>query len=66
MGAAGDDAGQGDNVAGQVSRADVARVCVAALTDPSAKNVTLELSSKKGVPAPADQLKTLFKGLQPD
>ena len=53
-------------MAGQVSRADVARVCVAALTDPAAKNVTLELSSKKGVPAPDDQLKTLFKGLQPD
>lgn len=59
-------AGQGDNIAGQVARSDVARVCVAALEDPGAKNVTLELSSKKGAPAPADQLKTLFKGLQLD
>ena len=59
-------AGQGDTVAGQVARSDVARVCVAALTDSSAKNVTFELSSKKGSPAPADQLKTIFAGLQPD
>jgi hypothetical protein len=39
---------------------------VAALEDPSARNVTLELSSNKGAAFPADQLKTLFKGLQPD
>ena len=53
-------------MAGQVARSDVARVCVAALTSSSAKNVTFELSSKKGSPAPANQLQTLFAGLQPD
>ncbi|BDA42667.1 Uncharacterized protein At2g34460, chloroplastic [Coccomyxa sp. Obi] len=58
--------GQGDNAAGQVARSDVARVCVAALTDSDAKNVTLELSSKKDSVAPADELQSIFKGLKPD
>ena len=59
-------AGQGDNAAGQVARSDVARVCVAALTDSDAKNVTLELSSKKGSVAQADELQIIFKGLKSD
>jgi hypothetical protein len=59
-------AGQGDVTAGRVARSDVAAVCVAALTDPAAKNVTLELSSKKGSPAPVDQLQSIFTGLAKD
>ncbi|KAK9843431.1 hypothetical protein WJX81_002050 [Elliptochloris bilobata] len=57
---------QGDRVAGRVSRADVAAVAVAALSDPRAANVTLELSSKSGAVPPANQLSSLFKGLAKD
>lgn len=66
---------QGDTGAGRVSRADVAAVCVAALTDPAAANVTLELLSKPaakdGAPPPTppplrEQLASLFAGLKPD
>lgn len=60
---------QGDHGSGRVSRADVAAVCVAALTDPAARNVTLELLSAPadGEPAPlAQQLRGLFAGLKPD
>jgi hypothetical protein len=59
-------AGQGDTSAGQVARSDMARVCLAALTNTHAKNVTLKLSSKKGSVAPAVELRSMFKGLQPD
>ena len=59
-------AAQGDSgSAGRIARADVARVCVAALSAPAAKNVTLELFSKDGSPA-ADQMSTIFNGLKPD
>ncbi|PSC74312.1 epimerase [Micractinium conductrix] len=61
---------QGDKGSGKVSRADVAAVCVAALSDPAARNVTLELVSKPAVGQPAaplpKQLKGLFAGLQAD
>ncbi|KAL4459105.1 hypothetical protein ABPG75_013970 [Micractinium tetrahymenae] len=60
---------QGDRSSGRVSRADVAAVCVAALTAPAARNVTLELMSKpaEGQAAPlAQQLRGLFGGLKPD
>ena len=49
----------------------MAAVCAAALTDPKAKNVTLELSGKPWgqdeakVPL-AEQLKGLFQGLNSD
>lgn len=65
-------AAQGDKGSGRVARADVAAACVAALGDPAAKNVTLELVSKPAagegaaVPPLAAQLKGLFSGLQPD
>ena len=67
-------AGQGDKSSGSVSRADVAAVCVAALTDPAARNVTLELHGAKpgaegaapAVPPLAEQLHGLFQGLKPD
>jgi hypothetical protein len=55
-------ADQGDRVAGRVSRADVAAVAVAALSDSNAANVTFELSSKAGLPRPR-QLDSLFEGL---
>lgn len=59
-------AAQGDSgSAGRIARADVARVCVAALSAPAAKNVTLELFSKDGSPAAA-QMSTLFTALKPD
>jgi hypothetical protein len=63
---------QGDQGAGgRVSRADVAAVCCAALTDPAARGVTLELSSRpfaegaRAVPL-QEQLEGLFQGLKPD
>ncbi|GAB4820791.1 hypothetical protein N2152v2_007837 [Parachlorella kessleri] len=64
-------ADQGDKSTGQVTRAEVAAACVAALSDPAAQNVTLELTSKapgggSSVPPLEEQLRTLFKGLQPD
>lgn len=58
-------ADQGDRVAGRVSRADVAAVAVAALSDPSAAGVTFELSSKAELP-PANQLASIFEGLAKD
>ena len=67
---------QGDTSAGSVARADVAAVCVAALADPAAKNVTLELFSESSAGAAgeqkkvlvpfADQLKNIFSGLKQD
>lgn len=59
---------QGDKGVGQVRRADVAAVCVAALSDPAAKNVTLELVSEKGgeVLPLAQQLAGIFAGLKRD
>eukprot|EP00887_Chlorella_sp_A99_P006939 scaffold2.g6939.t1 len=67
-------AAQGDaGAGGRVGRADVAAVCVAALDNPAAANVTLELTSKTAaqlrgaaVPPLAAQLRSLFKGLAPD
>ena len=53
-------------MAGRVSRADVAAVAVAALSDPHAANVTFELSSKAGAVPPAHQLSSLFEGLAKD
>lgn len=53
-----------------MARADVAAVCVAALTDPAAAGVTLELlgrAPKDGAPPPLrEQLASLFAGLRPD
>ena len=61
---------QGDKGAsGGVARADVAAACVAALSDPAAACVTLELVTDRAatVVAPLrEQLKGLFAGLQPD
>ncbi|GAB4813396.1 hypothetical protein N2152v2_000442 [Parachlorella kessleri] len=63
---------QGDKGSpGRISRADVAAVCCAALTDPKARNVTLELAGKpwgqdEAKVQLAEQLKGLFQGLSPD
>ena len=67
---------QGDKSAGSVARADVAAVCVAALSNPKATNVTLELMNessagsggeqKKVLVPLADQLKNIFAGLKQD
>lgn len=69
---------QGDKSTGSVARADVAAVCAAALTDPAAEKVTLEVTSaegadgeqgkeaKKGVATSADQLKGIFSKLKKD
>ena len=46
-------AAQGDTASGSVSRADVAAVCVAALSDAAARNVTMELVTEKAAAAAA-------------
>ncbi|UCG73531.1 MAG: SDR family oxidoreductase [Chromatiales bacterium] len=57
---------QGDNQGpGQTNRIDVARICVRALTDPAARNVTLEVvkdASQPVVPSDGD----VFSGLKAD
>ena len=59
-------ADQGDSgSAGRIARADVARVCVAALKSAAAKNVTLELFSKDGSQA-VSEVDMIFNGLKPD
>lgn len=71
---------QGDNNNDwqSTSIADLAAVCVAALNDPAARNVTLELFSKRqqqqqqgqgaaaAVPPLKEQIPGVFKGLVPD
>ena len=60
-------AGQRDTMKpGAVARADVAAVCVAALTAPAADKVTLELSTDKKAPAPTGGLSSIFDGLKPN
>lgn len=56
---------QGDRISGQVSRADVARVCIAALENPAARNVTFEMIALPGEP-PQTTLGELFASLEPD
>eukprot|EP00195_Chlamydomonas_chlamydogama_P013054 CAMPEP_0202901654 /NCGR_PEP_ID=MMETSP1392-20130828/14378_1 /ASSEMBLY_ACC=CAM_ASM_000868 /TAXON_ID=225041 /ORGANISM="Chlamydomonas chlamydogama, Strain SAG 11-48b" /LENGTH=238 /DNA_ID=CAMNT_0049588247 /DNA_START=80 /DNA_END=796 /DNA_ORIENTATION=- len=64
--------GQGDNkIAGStsISRADVAAVCVEALTNPGARGVTFELvaqASGTAVQPLAQQLASIWSGLKPD
>lgn len=55
---------QGDNSDGKISRADLARVCVAALRSPDALNKTFEISS--GNFAPARSFAESFAALAPD
>jgi uncharacterized protein YbjT (DUF2867 family) len=55
---------QGDKDGGLISRTDVARVCVAALEIPAARNKTFEVIS--GSNPPVKDWQTLFAGLVPD
>lgn len=55
---------QGDTGTGMVPRADVARVCVAALKHPEAKNRTFELFGADGLAS--TQWAELFGALKPD
>ena len=50
---------------GRISRADVAAVCVAALTNPKAKNVTLEIYSDTKAPAGRNDVNQIFDTMQP-
>lgn len=57
--------GQGDNMKpGAVARADVAAVCVAALTTKAADKITFELSTNKSEAAPAGQTSEIFDDLK--
>ncbi len=51
-----------------INRADVAAVCVEALTNPGARNVTFEVCAKPGAPPGGyeAQLKSMWAGLQQD
>lgn len=49
-----------------VSRADVAAICVAALSAPAAKDTTFEIISKPADDAPPNQLANFFEGLDKD
>jgi uncharacterized protein YbjT (DUF2867 family) len=55
---------QGDKESGSIPRADVARVCVAALSSPDAQNRTFEINSGKD--APADSFDEAFAALAAD
>ncbi|MSR09263.1 MAG: hypothetical protein EXR82_06995 [Gammaproteobacteria bacterium] len=56
---------QGDTVSAQttITRADVARVCVAALKYPAARNRTFEISAQAG--PPVTDWRTKFAALKP-
>ena len=49
---------------GSVSRADVAAVCVAAITTKAADKITFELSTDKK--APVENVSAVFDGLKPN
>ncbi len=49
---------------GKVARADVAAVCIAALSNPKVQNVTFELRSNLSTASGPDDLARLFDGLQ--
>jgi uncharacterized protein YbjT (DUF2867 family) len=55
---------QGDHIMGRISRADVAEICIQALSQPAAADVTFEVIETEG-PPPTDWGK-LFGGLKPD
>lgn len=55
---------QGDNIRGKVSREDVAELCIQALAQPGAVNVTFEVKATEETGTP--DWKNLFKGLQAD
>ncbi|AFY35243.1 CIA30 family protein [Calothrix sp. PCC 7507] len=56
---------QGDNIRGKVSREDVAEICVQALQQPEASNLTFEVKAGENS-AESSDWKQLFSNLQPD
>jgi len=56
---------QGDNIKGKVSREDIAELCVQALDQPQACNVTFEVKEGESGSAPGDWL-GLFSGVKAD
>lgn len=56
---------QGDNIRGKVSREDIAELCLQALEQPKACNVTFEVKEAENGGHP-DNWETLFSNLQPD
>ncbi|MFQ4141486.1 CIA30 family protein [Chlorogloeopsis sp. ULAP02] len=56
---------QGDNMRGKISREDVAEICVQALREPHARNVTLEVKEGENSSNSTDWQR-LFANLQPD
>ena len=56
---------QGDNIKGKVSRDSIAELCVQALKQPKACNVTFEVKAVEN-DAPSIDWQGLFSGLQPD
>jgi uncharacterized protein YbjT (DUF2867 family) len=55
---------QGDQITGMISRADVARLCIAALDELAARNVTFEVVETEG--EPLKNTGEYFAGLSPD
>lgn len=55
---------QGDNIKGRVSRDSIAEVCVQAIAQPKACNVTFEVAAKSG--NSTNDWQSLFERLQPD
>lgn len=49
-----------------MSRADVAAVCVAALSNPKARNVTLELSNDTKLEATRNNINQIFDSMKPN
>jgi uncharacterized protein YbjT (DUF2867 family) len=57
---------QGDNIRGQVSREEISELCLQALEEPTACNVTFEVKEVENSSAIASNWKSLFAGLKPD
>lgn len=57
---------QGDRLAGSISRADVADICVEAIFNPSATNVTFECVAKPGLGISGSFSSSAFNGLFAD
>lgn len=56
---------QGDNIKGKVSREDIAELCVEALEQPHACNVTFEVKEEENGGSPRDW-QGLFSGVKTD
>jgi len=57
---------QGDRISGMISRADVAEVCIQALEQPAAQNVTLEVIQAPGSAPAVEDWGGMFSNLAPD